>query len=142
MNYFSWEFRKPYINWFVDIFCKCMTTLCLNDKELAGWIVTLFLHNIPYSMLLFHIFLYPLKLWMVWGFVITYLSNIFFRGCICFRIERQLFNDRKWYGPYTLLEYIGIASTTENVIWFFGVWTKVVFAMIIFKVLYFKMLNT
>jgi len=110
-----------------------VTGLFRGDKELAGWVVTLFLHNIPYSVLLMYIFLYPLQWWMVIGFAVTYVSNIFFRGCICFKIERQLFDNKKWYGPYALLEYAGIPLNTKNVVWFFGIWTKVVFLMILFK---------
>jgi hypothetical protein len=135
MDIFSWEFRKPYIGLAVDTFCNFVTTLFRGDEELAGWIVTLFLHNIPYSMLLFNIFLYPLQMWMIVGFVVTYVSNIFFRGCICFKIERQLFNDKKWYGPYGLLEYVGLKVNTPNVVWFFGIWTKAMFIMIILKAL-------
>ena len=38
--------------------------------------------------------MYPIAPWMVWACIITYISNIFFRGCLCFKIERKLFEDR------------------------------------------------
>ena len=73
---------------------------------------------------------------MVMGFIITYLSNTFFRGCLCFRIERELFEDKTWVGPYHLMEYWGTEANTKNIILAFNKWTKIVFVMIILKVLY------
>ena len=63
-------------------------TFIFGEKDIAGWMIAWFLHYIPYFYMLMSIFLYPIKPWMVIGFIITYLSNIFFRGCLCFRIER------------------------------------------------------
>ena len=77
--------------------------------------------------------LYPIAPWMVWGFIITYISNIIFHGCVCFRIERQLFHDKTWFGPYGIMEFWGTEVVTKNVIWAFNIWTKIMFSIIIFK---------
>ena len=111
-------------------------TFIFREKDIAGWMIGLFLHYIPYFYMLLSIFLYPIKPWMVIGFVVTYLSNIFFRGCLCFRIERELFEDKTWVGPYHLMEYWGTEANTKNIILAFHKWTKIVFVMIILKVLY------
>ena len=135
MHYLTWEFRKPYIDIGIKKFCNLMTFI-FREKDIAGWMVAWFLHYIPYFYMLMSIFLYPIKPWMIIGFIITYLSNTFFRGCLCFRIERELFEDKTWVGPYHLMEYWGTKANTKNIILAFHKWTKIIFVMIILKVLY------
>lgn len=132
LRFLTWEFRKPYINKLVDFFCKTMTFIFRSD-DIAGWMVCIFLHYYPYFYMLLCIMIYPIAPWMIWGFIITYISNIIFHGCVCFRIERQLFHDKTWFGPYGIMEFWGTKVITKNVIWAFNIWTKMMFAVIIFK---------
>tara|TARA_B100000085_G_C18486887_1_gene489628 strand:+ start:101 stop:472 length:372 start_codon:yes stop_codon:yes gene_type:complete len=108
-------------------------TFIFRSEDIAGWVVCIFLHYYPYFYMLLSIMVYPIAPWMVWGFIITYISNIIFHGCVCFRIERQLFHDKTWFGPYGIMEFWGTEVVTKNVIWAFNVWTKFMFAIIIFK---------
>ena len=38
---------------------------------------------------------------IIW--VIVYILHFYFNGCILTKLERKLFNDKKWYGPWTFL---------------------------------------
>ena len=132
MYYLSWKFRKPYIEKAIDLFCNLMSNI-FQDDDIAGWVVATFLHCYPYLIMLFSMLMCPLSNWMVMGFVITYISNYICHGCLCFRIERKLFNDRSWYGLYGIIEGFGMEVSTENVRKVFHVWTTIFALIMIYK---------
>tara|TARA_B100001063_G_C16772048_1_gene562327 strand:+ start:3334 stop:3777 length:444 start_codon:yes stop_codon:yes gene_type:complete len=64
---------------------------------------------------------------IIW--VIVYILHFYFNGCILTKLERKLFNDKKWYGPWTFLilildYYNGVKITKElinNVFFCWGI---------------------
>ena len=136
-NLVLWKNRESIMNKLIEIFCSIMI-LIFRKKDIAGWMMSFFLHYLPYYYLFMNIFLYPIASWMVWSCIITYISNIFFRGCLCFRIERKLFEDRSWFGPYGLMDFLGIKVITYNVIWAFHIFITIIFLIMLIKIFIFK----
>ena len=60
--------------------------------------------------------MYRVEYWVIGFFILTLVLHFLFKGCICFRLERELFQDKTWYGPYGLMEFVGIDVNTPNVI--------------------------
>ena len=80
--------------------------------------------------------MYKVENWVIGFFILTLVLHFFFKGCICFRLERELFQDKNWYGPYGLLEFVGIEVNTPNVIKFFNIWASFIVTVICCKFIY------
>ena len=90
----------------------------------------------PYTLLMYRILLYKVESWVIIFFIITLVLHFFFKGCVCFRLERELFQDKTWYGPYGLMEFVGIEVNTPNVIKFFNIWASFIVTVICCKFIY------
>ena len=126
----NWEYRKPIIKKFVKNICNMLTKIFGGNSDIAGWFVVYFLHNLPYTLLMYRILFYKVENWVIGFFILTLVLHFFFKGCICFRLERELFQDRTWYGPYGLMEFVGIEVNTTNVIKFFNMWATFIVIVI------------
>ena len=98
----NWEYRKPIIKKGVKAICNGLTKLFGGNSDIAGWFVVYFLHNMPYTLLMYRILFYRVEYWVIGFFILTLVLHFFFKGCICFRLERELFQDKTWYGPTVL----------------------------------------
>ena len=96
----------------------------------------------PYTLLMYRILFYRVEYWVIGFFVLTLVLHFFFKGCICFRLERELFQDKTWYGPYGLMEFVGIDVNTTNVIKFFNIWASFIVVVISCKFIYQNYFNT
>ena len=126
----NWEYRKPIIKKFVKNICNMLTKIFGGNSDIAGWFVVYFLHNLPYTLLMYRILFYKVENWVIGFFILTLVLHFFFKGCICFRLERELFQDKTWYGPYGLMEFVGIEVNTTNVIKFFNMWATFIVIVI------------
>ena len=126
----NWEYRKPIIKKFVKNICNMLTKIFGGNSDIAGWFVVYFLHNLPYTLLMYRILFYKVENWVIGFFILTLVLHFFFKGCICFRLERELFQDKTWYGPYGLMEFVGIEVNTTNVIKFFNMWATFIVVVI------------
>ena len=72
---------------------------------------------------------------LIW--IIIFLLHFYFKGCILTRIERQLWQDKKWWGPwvflFTPLEKIGIPLTDELANIIFMCWGVLILSTILFR---------
>ena len=136
--FFKWENRKIYVDKFIDNFCEILTRICRGDSNLAGWITTVFLHHIPLLALVLCIIILPVNSWefylLILIYFLTYLSNLYSRGCVCYKIERRLFNDKTWYGLYNLLELLGMDLNTKIVKKVFFIWASLITLFILLKI--------
>ena len=126
----NWEYRKPIIKKFVKNICNMLTKIFGGNSDIAGWFVVYFLHNLPYTLLMYRILFYKVENWVIGFFILTLVLHFFFKGCICFRLERELFQDKTWYGPYGLMEFVGIEVNSTNVIKFFNMWATFIVVVI------------
>ena len=126
----NWEYRKPIIKKVVKNICNILTKIFGGNSDIAGWFVVYFLHNLPYTLLMYRILFYKVENWVIGFFILTLVLHFFFKGCICFRLERELFQDKTWYGPYGLMEFVGIEVNTANVIKFFNMWATFIVIVI------------
>ncbi len=138
----NWEYRKPIIKKGVKAICNGLTKLFGGNSDIAGWFVVYFLHNMPYTLLMYRILFYRIEYWVIGFFILTLVLHFFFKGCICFRLERELFQDKTWYGPYGLMEFVGIEVNTPNVIKFFNIWASFIVTVICCKFIYQNYFNT
>ena len=81
--------------------CKEKMTIISSDHKINGFIVFIF-HFIFQIISTYFLFFYPISntlyfVLLLW--IIILLSNIYFRGCILMKLERYLWNTKKWYGP-------------------------------------------
>ena len=115
-NLMNIEYRKNYTKnkiiklkeFFLSIF---------DDKNTAGWFSSIFLHYGPHLIFLILFLILPFNFMFLVPWIIGFCLHIFFKGCIHLRLERALFDDKKWAGAYYILESVGIDTTnSENII--------------------------
>ena len=126
---FNLESRKQNTKNIINFLKKLLYSLHPNH-EINGLLV-LILHwcfvGIP--MLGLIIFKLDWKFYIsaiIW--VLICIFHIYFNGCICTRLERELWNTKDWYGPwlvpFKLLESLGIPITyglTHNIFICWGI---------------------
>ena len=115
---FSLEQRKKNTNFIINHSQKFLYKIT-GDNKLSGFLVVIihwYIIGIPLIYLLFGKVstLYYILSYLVY---VIYAFQIYFKGCILARIERNLFETTKWWGPWIVLfkpiEYIGIQMHTE-----------------------------
>ena len=66
--------------------------------------------------------------------------HLYFNGCICTKIERELWETKEWYGPwilpFTILEKIGIPITSGLANNIFMCWGIAIVTWIIIRILF------
>ena len=109
------EYRKTYTKKKIKKISNFLISL-FGDRNKAGWFSVFFLHYIPH-LLFFILFLYqPFNLLFLIVWITGLISHFFFKGCIHIRIERFLFDNTKWIGPYYILNYFDIKPNRPNLI--------------------------
>jgi hypothetical protein len=75
---------------------------------------------------------------LIWSIVIV--LHFYFKGCILTRIERSLWQEKKWWGPwiffFTPLEKIGIDMTNELANNIFICWGVIILLYTFLRLLY------
>jgi hypothetical protein len=66
--------------------------------------------------------------------------HFYFKGCILARIEKSLWKEPKWWGPwiflFTPLEYTGLEMTTELANNIFICWGIIIILTVFLRLLY------
>jgi hypothetical protein len=115
---FSLEQRIKNTNFIVNHTHKTLYKITKNNK-LSGFLVVIlhwFIIGIPLLYLLFGKVntLYYILSCLVY---VVYMLQLYFKGCILARIERDLFETTEWWGPWIVLfkpmECIGIQMHTS-----------------------------
>jgi len=113
-NIFDKKYRKSYTKNKINNMTKLLLKVFKTKKQ-AGWFATIFMHYLP-NFILFTLFLihpFNISFFIIW--VLGFIMHLFFNGCIHLRLERHLFANKKWAGPYHILEYFGIELNTETI---------------------------
>ena len=131
-NIFDKKYRKSYtknkINNITDLLLKFFKT-----KKQAGWFVCIFMHYMPH-LILFILFLKdPFNILFFFVWLVAFAMHLFFNGCIHLRLERHLFENKKWAGPYHLLENLGMELNTKTINKFLYFGVAVIFTMCLIK---------
>ena len=92
---------KQQINNILNI-CREKLLIISSDHKINGFIVFI-IHLLFQFISTYFLFFYPISntfyfVLLLWALVL--LSNIYFRGCILTKLERHLWNTKKWFGPY------------------------------------------
>ena len=101
--------------------------LIFKDKLLAGWIVA-YLHTILYGIFWFLIITEKITYTKIGIILFTLFINIYFNGCLIFKVERKLFNDNNWFGIWGLCEFINIEPNKKNTEALFSSWLYIMLA--------------
>lgn len=113
INIFNMKDRKIYTkNKIKKITSLLLSIFKTGDK--AGWVFAIFLHYIPHVITILLFLYYPFNLSFLIIWLISCCLHLFFKGCIHIRLERSLFNNKKWSGPYHILENFNIELNTKN----------------------------
>ena len=131
---FDIEDRKIYTKSKVAKISEALTSI-FNSGNTAGWFATLVLHYVPHliTVLLFLYYPFNLNFLMIW--VLGMFLHLFFNGCIHLRLERSLFNNKKWYGPYHILENFGIELNTKTITKYLYILITVIAAIYVIKLI-------
>ena len=113
INIFNIEDRKIYTKDKIKKITSLLTSI-FKTGDKAGWFIAFFLHYIPHVITLLLFLYYPFNLSFLIIWLISFCLHLFFKGCIHLRLERSLFNNKKWSGPYHILENFDIELNTKN----------------------------
>ena len=95
-----YQCSKQQINYILNQ-CREKLTIISSDHKINGFIVFL-LHLMFQIISAYFLFFYPISntfYFILLAWIIILLSNIYFRGCILTKLERYLWNTKKWFGP-------------------------------------------
>ena len=82
--------------------CREKMNIISTDNKINGFIVFL-IHLLFQFISTYFLFFYPISntfYFVLLAWIIILLSNLYFRGCILTKLERYLWNTKKWFGPY------------------------------------------
>lgn len=115
-------YKKKIIHKLCDILI-----LIFGDEELAGWIVA-YLHTIFYGIFWFLIITEKINYTMIGIILFTLFINVYFSGCLVFKLERRLFNSDKWFGIWGICEFLNIEPNKKNTEALFSCWLYIMLA--------------
>ena len=125
---------KNKINKITNLLLKVFPT-----KQQAGWFVTIFTHYLPHLIFTILLFMLPFNIRFLIIFIFGYLFHLFFNGCFHLRLERHLFNDKNWKGPYHILEYFNFNLNSKTIDTYLNIGMVIVF--LIFSVKFYNKLK-
>ena len=71
----------------------------------------------------------------IWTMI--FIFHFYFKGCIITRVERSIWNEKKWWGPwiflFTPLEKIGIEINNQSADTIFNLWGSSVILIVILR---------
>ena len=106
---FSWATRKEQCSDIILYIQKILYKIT-SDDETSGFLVFL-LHYHVVGFTWWYLAFGPRDRFF-WASVVFYvglfISNLYFRGCICIKAERKLFEDDGWYGPWMAEEDVTV----------------------------------
>lgn len=131
-NIFDKKYRKSYtknkINNITNLLLKVFKT-----KKQAGWFVTIFMHYLPHFILFTLFLIHPFNISFFIILILAFAMHLFFNGCIHLRLERHLFENKKWTGPYHFLENLGIELNTKTINKFLYVGVTIILMIYLIK---------
>ena len=70
--------------------------------------------------------------------IIIFIMHVYFKGCILVKLERELWNNKRWFGPWTLpfftLELFGFQINKKNSNFIFIGWSLILTIFVLYKV--------
>ena len=112
-NIFNIEKRKQYTKDKIKKISDLLISIFKSEKK-SAWFAALFLHYLPHTIMFWSFIFQPFNLFPVFFLIVTYFLHLFFNGCIHMRLERNLFNDKNWIGPYYFLNYLNFEINNES----------------------------
>ena len=123
MNFFA---KTPLKKKIIYKICDFLI-LIFRDQELAGWIVA-YLHTLVYGIFWFFVVTEKITYTMIGIILFTLFINIYFNGCLIFKVERKLFNNNNWFGIWGLCEFIYLEPNKKNTEFLFSTWLYIMLA--------------
>ena len=114
-----------------------------NNNKIAGFII-FFSHWLLLGIALLYILIGKINSFfyfssLIW--IIVFIMHFYFNGCIATRIERHLWDTKKWFGPWMLgfipLEKLGVEITRNLANNIYICWGFLLLIFIFFKILYY-----
>ena len=138
---FTLEERKKHTKYITELSRTSLYKITGNDA-ISGYILCLF-HWIITGIPLLYLFIGKInKLYLVscilWVIIMS--MHFYFNGCILARIEKKLWNEPKWWGPwiflFTPLEYTGLEMTTALANNIFICWGIIIILTVFLRVIH------
>jgi hypothetical protein len=138
---FDLESRKKNTKYVVNIVKNKLYKINPNHSE-NGFFV-LIIHWIVVGFFLLGLFIFDFT-WLFFISIIIWLIicglHLYYNGCICTKIERELWQTKDWYGPwtapFTLLKKIDVPLTQELAHRIFIAWAVVINIWIIIRIIF------
>jgi hypothetical protein len=111
-----------------------------KNNRINGFILVLF-HWILTGIPLFYIFFGEINKYyyfscLIW--IIIFIMHFYFKGCILTRVERNIWNEKKWWGPwiflFTPIEQVGIKINDKLANRIFNLWGGLIVFIMIYRV--------
>lgn len=139
---FSLAERKAHTIKITDYIQNILFKLTGNNDGQSGFILVIvhwFITGIPLIYLILgKINMLYYICCFIWSIVI--ILHFYFKGCILTRIERTIWQEKKWWGPwiflFTPLEKIGIDMTNELANSIFTCWGIIIILFVFLRLLY------
>jgi|UniRef100_A0A6C0CLJ6 hypothetical protein len=85
-----------------------------NNNKLNGFLIFIF-HLLFQIFSIYILFFYPISplfyfTFLIW--ILILISNYYFKGCILTKIERYLWKNKQWFGPYYI--FCNLKSWSPN----------------------------
>ena len=138
---FSLEERKNNTKNIIEYVKKKLLNIT-NNRYINGYILVLF-HWLLTGIPLVYLFIGEINILFyiscfIW--IIVFILHFYFHGCIFSRIERDLWQEKKWWGPwiflFTPLENIGIDMTTALANNIFICWGSSIVLLVFLRLLF------
>ena len=130
MYIMEWSHRKKQCESIVLFIQKNLYKLT-NDDEISGFLIFL-IHYYLVGYTWFYIAVGPID-WVFFAsvlfYIVLFITNEYFRGCILIKTERKLFNDRTWLGPWMGFNNIDISKVKT----FYKRWIVINIALVIYR---------
>ena len=139
---FSLNERKTNTIQIIEYIKKMRILNISKNNGINGFILVL-LHWILTGIPLLYLFFgeinnyYYLSI-IIWFIII--LMHFYFKGCILTRAERNIWNEKKWWGPwvfvFTPIELLGIKITHKIANIIFNLWGMFIISTIVYRMYY------
>ena len=143
---FSLKERKKHTQNIINYIEKKISILPIN-RYIIGYFIVLF-HWIITLIPLIYIFIGKINniyIYCCFIWIVIFIFHFYFKGCIITRIERNIWNEKKWWGPWIVLfmplEKIGIEINNETANNIFIYWGFSIILIVLLRLLIFYKTN-
>lgn len=138
----SLETRKKHTKQIIEYTENLLKSLNISKNDGINGFIVVLIHWILTGIPLMYIFFGEINNYYYFScfiWLIIFLMHLYFKGCILTRIERKLWHEKKWWGPwiflFTPLKFVGIDITDKSANIIFNLWGFFIVCTMLYRVL-------